>query len=545
MKRFITFLLLFAAFKVAGQTTGYLRFDTVKIMKQNGTCELYIINKTKDSLGLLTNIGGGLTQFIKSRSSGDSLFVGLDTIAMTGTDKLDSLHIYTATSPSPDTLYSYKNGDSTLVGLLQKGGSGGISQVVAGVGLTNVNDSTLDVDTLAISTRAWRHKGDDSVAGVLRQVVIDSAAAIRAAIPDSLDDLADVLISSLTTGDALVWNGTTWSNSAVAEILGGIFADPDNTIYTAIVRPDASSGSIVWDLVLNSQHTNYGFGDWVEATTTGFNLYYPTASQVQTIIMKSDETLGTYGVEAGVSFGLNNAVATVTYDKGTQGGYIRGTSTTTITKDNEMTSWTASYTPTTGTVLLTFPTGLPLNPSLGSGVSIVYEGFNNWHKRNITSGIGTNQLGFQLLDAGGNVVTDTLTNTDYFKVVSKYTSARTTVNGITLSVAATTFYTASSNFWVIAVVKRNPASPGEITNISVTPSSTQLALDWDDATLATGYEVDRSLLPNSSFSNVYTGADSDFTDTGLTNGVTYYYRIRSTAAGSLFSAYWKASGVPN
>ena len=86
MKRIIIFLLLFAAIKVAGQTTGYLRFDTVKIMKQNGTCELYVINKTKDSLGLLTNVGGGLTQFKRSRMLNDStLIIGLDTLTVHGT----------------------------------------------------------------------------------------------------------------------------------------------------------------------------------------------------------------------------------------------------------------------------------------------------------------------------------------------------------------------------------------------------------------------------------------------------------------------------
>jgi len=85
MKRLIIFLLLFAAIKVAGQTTGYLRFDTVKIMKQGGTAELYLINSTKDSLGLLTNIGGGLTRFYKPRVLNDSTFtIGRDTLVIRG-----------------------------------------------------------------------------------------------------------------------------------------------------------------------------------------------------------------------------------------------------------------------------------------------------------------------------------------------------------------------------------------------------------------------------------------------------------------------------
>ena len=79
------FVLLFAALKVAGQTTGYLRFDTVRITKQNGTCELYIVNKTKDSLGLLTNVGGGLTRFIRPKMLNDSsIIIGLDTVVIRG-----------------------------------------------------------------------------------------------------------------------------------------------------------------------------------------------------------------------------------------------------------------------------------------------------------------------------------------------------------------------------------------------------------------------------------------------------------------------------
>lgn len=85
MKRIIMFVLLFAALKVAGQTTGYLRFDTVRIMKQNGSCELYVINKTKDSLGLLTNIGGGLTSFKRARVLSDTTFIiGNDTLKIVG-----------------------------------------------------------------------------------------------------------------------------------------------------------------------------------------------------------------------------------------------------------------------------------------------------------------------------------------------------------------------------------------------------------------------------------------------------------------------------
>lgn len=79
MKKLLLLLLVLPALKIAGQTTGYLRYDTVRIMKQGGTAELYIINKTKDSLGILSNLGGGLTGFKRSRNLTDSTFsVGPD-----------------------------------------------------------------------------------------------------------------------------------------------------------------------------------------------------------------------------------------------------------------------------------------------------------------------------------------------------------------------------------------------------------------------------------------------------------------------------------
>lgn len=117
------FLLLFAALKVAGQTTGYLRYDTVKIMKQNGTCELYVINKTKDSLGILTNVGGGLTSFKRSRQLNDTtIVVGNDTLTIIGRGGGISLTntgtgfrwVTTPNGSIKSAIYGYGlNGDST------------------------------------------------------------------------------------------------------------------------------------------------------------------------------------------------------------------------------------------------------------------------------------------------------------------------------------------------------------------------------------------------------------------------------------------------
>lgn len=103
MKRIGIILLLFISVKSIGQTTGHLRFDTVRIYKQGGTAELYLINSTKDSLGVLTNVGGGLTRFLKSRMLNDSvLVVGRDTLTIVG--NLDRVQAANGLTKSGNTI---------------------------------------------------------------------------------------------------------------------------------------------------------------------------------------------------------------------------------------------------------------------------------------------------------------------------------------------------------------------------------------------------------------------------------------------------------
>lgn len=112
MKRLIIFLLLFAAIKVAGQTTGYLRFDTVMIHKVGGTAELVLMNKTKDTVGILTNYGNGRTRFIKSRAINDStIVVGLDTMIVRGSASAGSFVPRISSTDQEIVRFNGVNGD--------------------------------------------------------------------------------------------------------------------------------------------------------------------------------------------------------------------------------------------------------------------------------------------------------------------------------------------------------------------------------------------------------------------------------------------------
>lgn len=88
----ILLIIAFLGLSLSGfsQSVLPLRADTVRIEKIGGSAELHLRNATRDSLGVLTNIGNGRTRFLVPKRRGDTLFVGRDTII--GAPKVDTLY---------------------------------------------------------------------------------------------------------------------------------------------------------------------------------------------------------------------------------------------------------------------------------------------------------------------------------------------------------------------------------------------------------------------------------------------------------------------
>lgn len=83
------YLIIALALMISGagyaQSVLPLRADTVRIEKVGGSGELQIRNATRDSIGVMVNIGGGRTRFMKVKKSGDTaIIIGLDTISIAG-----------------------------------------------------------------------------------------------------------------------------------------------------------------------------------------------------------------------------------------------------------------------------------------------------------------------------------------------------------------------------------------------------------------------------------------------------------------------------
>lgn len=84
-------------------------------------------------------------------------------------------------------------------------------------------------------------------------------------------------------------------------------------------------------------------------------------------------------------------------------------------------------------------------------------------------------------------------------------------------------------------------------NFGATPADGQVGLDWDDVTGAEGYVLERATDSGftTALTEVYTGSTSSYTDTELTNGTTYYYRVKATADYHADSDYATLNSTPS
>lgn len=74
------------------------------------------------------------------------------------------------------------------------------------------------------------------------------------------------------------------------------------------------------------------------------------------------------------------------------------------------------------------------------------------------------------------------------------------------------------------------ALPSAPQGVSATAGNAQVALTWNSVTGATSYNVKRSTTSGGSYTTVSSPTTTSYTNTGLTNGTTYYYVV--TAVGS-------------
>jgi fibronectin type 3 domain-containing protein len=148
-------------------------------------------------------------------------------------------------------------------------------------------------------------------------------------------------------------------------------------------------------------------------------------------------------------------------------------------------------------------------------------------KRSTTSGSGYAQIA---TPTAANYTDTGLTNgTNYYYVVSAYNSAGQSSHSP--EVSATPVAPAGP-----------PAAPA---NLQATAGNAQVTLTWSASAGATSYNVKRSTTTGGPYATLSSPTVTNFTDTGLTNGTTYYYVVfaLNSAGESGNSAQASASPV--
>ncbi len=111
----------------------------------------------------------------------------------------------------------------------------------------------------------------------------------------------------------------------------------------------------------------------------------------------------------------------------------------------------------------------------------------------------------------------------------------------------------SGSYSLVVVANGNPSQPTNFTyspapvptGLAATSSNSLVRLSWNASTGATAYNVKRSARSTGYFATIATvSAISSYTNTGLTNGLTYYYKIAAVGSGGVSSDSAAVSATP-
>jgi Glycoside hydrolase family 44/Fibronectin type III domain len=147
-------------------------------------------------------------------------------------------------------------------------------------------------------------------------------------------------------------------------------------------------------------------------------------------------------------------------------------------------------------------------------------------KRSTTSGSGYAQIA---TPTAANYTDTGLTNgTKYYYVISAYNSAGQ-----------------SSNSSEVSVTPMAPAGPPAApANLQATAGNAQVMLTWSASASATSYNVKRSTTSGGPYAILSSPTVTNFTDTGLTNGTTYYYVVSALNSAGESGNSAQASAAP-
>jgi len=190
------------------------------------------------------------------------------------------------------------------------------------------------------------------------------------------------------------------------------------------------------------------------------------------------------------------------------------------------------------------------------GYDIGWTAAGEWMKYTVTvASAGAYQVAFRvasgasggtlaLLDANGNNLTGAVT----VPATGGWQTWTTVSANVTLPAGQQVIelYTSSGGFNLNSLSFANGA-PSAPSQVSAASGNAQIALSWSASAGAASYNLYRSTTAGGEGTTAYkTGiAATSFTDIGLTNGVTYYYKVAAVNGNGISAPSGEVSGTPS
>lgn len=284
-----------------------------------------------------------------------------------------------------------------------------------------------------------------------------------------------------------------------------------------------SNGAVIpWEVLNMSDNHNSSFFTSVtgNSTTKRLNIGFPTVKSVLAFIINPDELIGGYGTSMSASVGLNMADVQTTLNHSGY-GFLIGAGTTTWGKTGGTSGQitVGTFSTTDGYTFVTF--GSQFSHMENQSISVAYQGANNYRIERSFAGVsGNTQIKFRMVDNTTNLpVLTAPTASDYIFItgVGKY-RFNINMSEYSTSVLGRNEFLVGNNFWCIGLF--------EVWLKIVPISDSELKAKWQPKTGATGYILYRDTnIDLSTKTEVYSGSDLSFTDSGLTSNTMYYYQL--------------------
>src|SRR5204862_7953279 len=90
-----------------------------------------------------------------------------------------------------------------------------------------------------------------------------------------------------------------------------------------------------------------------------------------------------------------------------------------------------------------------------------------------------------------------------------------------------------------------PGPPAVPTNVTATGGNGQVVLSWSASSGASSYNVKRSTTSGGRYTTIASPSTTGYTDTGVTNGTTYYYVVSAVNSAGESANSTQASATPS